>query len=304
MTRSVNVPAILPPSVTAICPGIHAVGGVIDGGAPPSWAPRQAGRWLSTQCYAIQSGDECLLVDTGLAVHRSEILRGVGALLDGRVPRMTMTRWEPDAIINLPEFVREFAIRSVIWSGPLNPLDFFEGLDNASAAAGIKAATGVSLERCTPGTVLKVGDMSLEIIRPNFAVLATYWFYEAKTRTLFSSDCFGFVSAASKLQGPAVCRGTECDVTVDLAVRYIRGKFDWMVGIDTSPIVEDILGVLSVRRVDRICPSFGSVIEGPAAVQQVVAATVKALETVAQQRRASAHAGLDWEKVRAALKSQ
>ena len=135
----------LPASVAAVCPGIHAVGGAISGDLPPSWSPKHAGRWLSVQCYVVQNGGETLIIDTGLAVHRAEILSGVGALLDGAVPRMTMTRWEPDAIINLPDFVAQIAIKSDVLAGPLNPLDFFQGLVSASADSGIDAATCVTL---------------------------------------------------------------------------------------------------------------------------------------------------------------
>ncbi len=182
MSATASVVGTLPRSVSVVCPDtIFAIGGAIPADRPLTWSPRHSSGWLPIQCYFLQSAGTSLLIDTGIAVHRQEIMHGIAALVGGSpAPRMTMTRWEPDSIINLPEIVRAFAIKSVIWSGPLNPLDFFEGMDGASAAAGIEATTGVSLERLPPGSVLKVGDLELEIIRPLMAVLATYWFYEIK----------------------------------------------------------------------------------------------------------------------------
>ena len=131
---------------------LWAIGGTIDGKQKLTWSPRHPTGWLPIQCYLLRDGNESLVIDTGVSVHRDQIFAGLSDLLAGLPPpRMTMTRWEMDSIINLPQMLKAFSINSVTWSGPLNPLDFFEGVEKASVDAHMKAATGVTLERVPQG---------------------------------------------------------------------------------------------------------------------------------------------------------
>ena len=69
-----------------------------------------------------------------------------------------------------------------------------------------------------------------------------------------------------------------------------------MIGIDTTPLQNELLAIMRARPVDRICPGFGCIIEGPAAVAHAVDRTIEAMKLLGRERRASVLAGLDWSR--------
>ncbi len=77
-----------------------------------------------------------------------------------------------------------------------------------------------------------------------------------------------------------------------------------MIGIDTKPLIEDLLRITATHPIDRICPCFGCIVEGSGAVDMLVAETVKALESLAKQKRPGALEGFDWGKIDAVVNSR
>ena len=131
-----------PDSVAQLDIDLFAVGGAIPADAPVSWVPIGARGWMPNQCYVFRGRDSSLVMDTGLAIHRAEIEAGIRAVL-GPSPSLQLlaSRWEPEALINLPWLVNTFGIRTVYSVGELDPMDFFSAFDAANAKAQL-AATG------------------------------------------------------------------------------------------------------------------------------------------------------------------
>jgi hypothetical protein len=283
--------------LAAILPGtLWAMGGWLRmEAAPVSWIPPGVAGWLPVQGYALRSAESWLMVDTGLACHWPLVREGVAATSRlCRELRLITTRREQDCMNGIPALVGEFGLREVLYAGVLNPLDFFEGVEEAEAAARIEAHPGVVATRIAPGVVTQVGELELEVLRVELRLLATNWFYERRTRTLFTSDAFAFLARPA----PGLSRlraAEEPPMRAEDAARFLSAKMDWLIGVDPAPILADLDRIQSGWPADRICPGFGLVIEGPAAVAEAFEAVRGALRLLgARPRRAWAFpAGLE-----------
>lgn len=292
-----GAPADIPASVLQVAEGLHAVAGAIPADASVSWIPKGLSGWLPSQCYVFQSGGETLILDGGLGMHRQEIAAGLDHLLLDRANlRLLVSRWEPDAMGNLPWLVQRYRISSVMSLGGINPLDFFDGFDAAAVESHVEMqAAPAKLLPIMPGDRIRVGDFEIEVINPSLRLLLTTWFYESRTRSLFSADSWGFLSnPAAPLPFKA---GPVCEtITASVLRAALATKFDWLLGAHCEDLVRDLKVMLVSRQIDRICPTFGGVIEGPDQARAVIEATMLALEQLSQMPRQRALAGFDWEK--------
>lgn len=285
------------PAITTICPDLlHAVGGWITGAPTPSWLPDGAQGWFPVQGYVLRDNDQLLLIDTGLAVHRTDIREALRVLAQGcRSRRMMITRREPDAIINLPWVVKDIGLQEVLCGGPLNPLDFFDAMDDVNADAHIKVTTGATLGRVNPGDILDVGRLRVEVLRPELKVLTTNWLFERVTGSLFTSDSFGFLSRHSPSES-RIARPSADEISADRIRDYLDVKFDWLNGSESDPVIEDVTRIFEGRDIQRVCPGGGCVIEGREAVKHLLSETLAALRTMQKQPWRNALADFPWEK--------
>ena len=252
--------------------------------------------WLPVQCYALQSGDELLLVDAGLAIHRDEIAQGLQPLVAQTTRRSVLTtRREPDTIINLPWLVTQFGFRRVFLSGLLNPLDYFESFEFRTTEAHLDATCDIDVAWLAPGQAVEVGDVRLVPFPPLVRVLATDWFFDQRSGTLFTSDFGGFFCSDAQ-QGPFVWSGDQHDLSVERIAAIIGTKCEWLRSIDTRPMIDNIRQACAGRDVQRICPSFGGIIEGRDNVARVLDCVFAALELLSKQAWRSSLTGFDWDR--------
>ena len=120
------------------------------------------------------------------------------------------------------------------------------------------------------------------MIRASLMVLPTFWFYEATTRTLFTSDCFGIVPQTSPAD-PRVVRPWDDQISAARIRAFLNAKFDWLRGIDNRPLAKDLVKVFSDRAIDRVCPNLGCIIEGRAAVDHLLEQTLVALSDMTKE---------------------
>jgi hypothetical protein len=287
--------------ITEIVPGqLYALGGCVPAQRPLSWFPQGFHGWLPITCYAFREGDHFVLIDTGVAAHKDRIRAGIATLAEGATKREIMvTRREPDTMINLPWIVRDFGIERVYAGGDLNPLEFFDTIDEASTAAQIEATSGAVPTFIRSGNVLSVGRFTLEAIPTSMRVLTTHWFHEPVTRTLFTSETWSFLTSTEPV-GPFSATPPPSEISADRIRLSLGAKLDWLRNIDTTPILNDLLKITGGRAVDRICPASGGVIEGREAVARVFSETVKALEDISREPRRSPLAGFDYQEAKAA----
>lgn len=295
-------PGAEPHGAAPLVPGsVFAIGGMLPANRPTSWIVPQPDGLISVNCYVLRSQGSVLIIDTGLAVHWEQLRRELDALLDGaRHPALIMTRREPDAIGNLPALVARYALRSVYCGGVISPLDFFERVDQASAASHIRSVASSDAEWLQPGATVPVGDLCLEVLRTTLRVLPKNHLYERTTRSLFASDTWGMLPQRDA--GPVgVVRTVDDGLLLPAVVRYLRHRFEWLAGIDTGPMQRELAELLETRPIDRICSSYGCVIEGREVVAAVLRTTIQALRILSHEPRVRRMDRLDQDRITLAV---
>lgn len=289
------------PSALEICTNLYALGGSVPASRAGSWVPPETEGWLPVQCYALKSGEDLLLVDTGLPLHRPEIGQGLKQLVAGTSRRSILTtRREPDTIVNLPWLVSEFDFRSLYLNGLLNPLDYFESFEFRTTEAQIDATGGLDVNWIAPGQPLKIAGLNFAHLLPLVRVLQTDWFYESSTKALFTSDFGGFF-CSEKPVGPFIWNGAEDDLSDERIADIIGTKCEWLRSIDTRPMIENVTQLIAHHDVHRICSSFGGVIDGRDNVLRVLDRVMRALTLLSKQSWRSSLKDFNWEKAMAAF---
>jgi hypothetical protein len=276
---------------------IFAIGGAVPADMPLSLFPRGMKGWLPLQCYALRDGNNFLLLDTGVTLFKKEIGAAIARISEGSTRRtLLLTRREHDAAVNLPWIVSDFAFHLVMAGGDLNPLDFFATMDDASAFAQLRATSGIDVKFVKAGSIVEVGLLRMEALPVVLRVLTTQWYHEHTSKTLFTSDSFGFVTTASK-SGPTKISPDKHAISAAEIKKYLGAKFDWICGIDTKPLIKDLVDVVGGRDIERVCACSGAIIEGKEAVAYLFEQTVVALEELAREPRKSVMAGFDYSRI-------
>ncbi|MBP0466850.1 hypothetical protein J5Y09_23175 [Roseomonas sp. PWR1] len=270
-------------SLAEIIPGtLYGASGWLRADSRPiSWIPPGLPGYLPVTAYALRDGAEWMVVDTGLPVHWSQIEAALARTVEGATRRrMVNTRREQDCMANLAALVRRFGIAEVPYVGVLNPVEMTDVLEGDEAHARIEAMAPVRAIRIEVGQVLEVGRLRLEPLRVQLRLLATNWFFEHATGTLFTSESFGFLTRATP-DAPLVRAPDEAPIEAAGIARMLSAKFDWLIGIDPAPILADLDAIFAAHRVERICPCYGCVIEGAEAVAEALARMKDAIALLA-----------------------
>ena len=293
-----RVPDHLPPSVATVVPdAVYAVGGGIPSSMSVSWIPPARAGWMPVQCFVLRSGRNAMVLDCGLGVHTTHIAAGLDAVLAGAdIPQLLVSRWEPDAMANLPWLLETFGIKQVLSYGGINPLDFFEGFEAAAARSLAEGVAGpAQLVPVSVGEVLSVGSLRIEVLATSLRLLLTNWFYEATTRSLFTADSFGFLANSFKPY-PFVARPSKTQLTRKILRDSLMTKFDWLAGAHCRTLIADLQAIQSRYVIDRVCPTFGGIIEGRDAVSQLMKSASSALKELSGETRLNGLAGFDWQR--------
>ena len=288
--------------VTVLVPDtVFAVADSVPCDRATSWiAPGLAGA-LAVPCYVLASEGSALIIDTGIASHWDSIRKGLDAVLAGIPDRaLIMTRREPDAISNLPAIVERYGLNAVYCGGVISPLDFFERVDTTSTAGHIRSIAQSDIAWLQPGSVLSVGHLQLTVLPTTLRVLPKNHLYESQSRTLFASDSWGLVPQ-ERIGALEVEREDGPSLSTQAIAHYLRHRFDWLAGIDTAPMQEELAELRATRRIDRICSSYGRVIEGSALVKAVLQRTADALQILSREAGVSRLAALDQSRLAMAL---
>lgn len=274
-------------SLHEIIPGtLWGAAGWLDTTAQPlSWLPPDAHGFLPVAAYALRDGEDWMLVDTGLPAHWPALRDALARTIAGTTRRrMLNTRREQDCMANLHPLTREFDITEVPYVGVLNPIELLDAVEDAETRARIEAMAPVRATRIEVGEIVQVGRLRLEPLRVQLRLLATNWFHEHETRTLFTSDAFAFLTRATPHESLVRAPHEPPLRAADLA-HMLSAKFDWLIGIDPAPILADLDAIFATRRVARLCPGYGLVIEGAHAVNHAHETMRQALHLLAARRR-------------------
>lgn len=241
---------------------VWALGGAVTLDGRISWVPRSAAGYAPASCYLIRAGtgDGALLIDTGLGAHAPFVVAQLRTLLPERAPlTILLTRTELDCALNVPAIEERFEVTAVRYTGGITVPRLRPG------TAGVRFTVD-------PGSALPLEAapaIELELVSPRLRLLPTIWPYDPVSGTLFTSDAFGHVYAATPETPLVLDAEQERDATSERQVRdHLLAKLGWLTETDTAPIADDVGRVFAARAVATLAPTHGRVLTGPALVAE------------------------------------
>lgn len=288
--------AASPHGVTVTCLAeqrLYAISGSVPASSAASWIPRHLVGHVPVSCYLLIDRGHGLLIDTGLPLHRDAAGEALLSLMRGLAQRdMIMTRREPDNIINLPPFIPLLGLQTIYCGGIIDPLDFFDRMDEANAAAHFIATTAKRPTWVVPGAAIRVGDLDVQALRAELRVLATNYLFEPSTGTLFGADTWGMLTQAAA-EGLTIVRAFDDRMSAKALVAYFYEKYDWMRGANLAVVRANIEGLRKERTIARMCPTFGCLVEGEAVISRLLDETIEALNILEREEPVDRLRGFD-----------
>lgn len=237
---------------------LYALGGTIPLDGRVSWVPHVARGYQPISCYLLLEDQHALLIDTGLPIHLTQIARQLDSFAaEGRDLSIYLTRAEMDCVGNVASLTNAFTVKSVWTGGAYNPFDGFDQL-----TANSRGEHDEPVIRLLPGESIHIGlNRRLEVLLPPLRMLTSYWAYDTGTSTLFTSDVFGY--GATEFSDYEVIRNSGQDHSDLSSVRaYLEAKYWWLPVVDSLRLVRELDVIFSTRKVARIAPTHGFVLEG------------------------------------------
>src|SRR5919201_4117488 len=209
---------------------LYGVGGKIPLDGRASWAPAGATGYQPCQAYLLR-GDEDVLVDPGIAAVCGQVMSGLSQLLEDGAPlRVFLTRAQLDCVGNIGEVASRYELVDIFTGGLFNPFDQF---DAAAANDREKRAANITVTRSGE-------DPPLEIVATSLRLLATFWGYDAETRTVFTSDSFTHVTVDEPTATPVTDSTVADRSTRDDLEGHLFSTFWWLPLADRRAIVDGL----------------------------------------------------------------
>jgi len=274
-----------------LAPGVHVLANPYEVDGRVSWhAPDQRG-WATANCYLLVEGRSALLLDTGLTVHAEAIIDQLRRLLADvdDLDVFTLRTGEFDSICNLAEIIETFPVRTVLghYDDVLRWADVHPGRRLAdiprASAIGERVVHRTALVDLGPGR-------HLELLRPSLRLLSTHWVYDEASRTLFTSDSFGYAIARDRsgpwvLDGDAVADDIELE---DVRRHLMTTRFWWLKHSHCEQLRRDLADVFERFEVETIAPAFGRILRGADVVERHVQLVDGVMAEVDRQRKEAA----------------
>jgi len=241
----------------------YRLGGYLPLDGRISWAPKMPGRVQPLSCYIVREGGRAHLIDTGAACHRDLILDQLGQVLPEAEGLTTFTtRNEYQCVGNITVISKVRRLEELYFFG-INP---FAAYDDISS--GMPDVRVVVLDVSSKKPLPLAGAPNISIISSPIRILSTFWAYNSRTKTLFSSDWFGHTSTRVEQPSAVIDDLADDDTTYEMASSAINMRYHWLRLADTSMMSEWLEQVFQEFEVENIAPTFGCVLKGRGVVQK------------------------------------
>jgi flavorubredoxin len=257
---------------------LYVLGGAVRNDNRISWVPPNTPGWLPINCYLLLSEGSAMLIDTGPACHRQQLLLQLKSLVLPNVPlSIIVTRAEADCIGNLDAVVRNFNVEGVFTGGVQNPFDFIDDaleniVEDAYDEDTVEALTGRRLERKEEGEPIELGgDRRLYVYAAPLRILQTFWLYDDGTSALFTSDFFGHNMMTDQVLARVLddeSNASDAPATVETVRSHMYTKFGWMKIADRETLAAKLGGFFAGRDVRILGPSHGRVLSGAGVIRR------------------------------------
>lgn len=272
--------------------------------------PLAARGYASMNTYVLVEPDQALVVDTGYTVHQASLIASLTDLLGAGAPASiwALRIGEFHASCNIRPIMEEFAVDALYCTQHDGPVwvDFRPEYAPYGAPTGVGHFDRVRSRKASRGDVIPVGSGGREVIVVDAALrlIPTSWGYDARTRTLFTSDAFTHlwsdVADGPWIVGDEQGSGYADEVpTAEAVLDYLENtRFWWLPGARTDRLRRDIDEIFSQHEVETIAPGYGCVIAGKAAVDRHVGLLDEALRLAGRRRSIGLEVGTRKARVR------
>jgi hypothetical protein len=275
--------------VTLVPGRLHRLGGMIElDGRLHVYPPSLRGH-APSNCYLLETTSGGLLVDTGFPAYERQLLVQLKSLMgnDSKLSLMALRAADYSSLGNGAAIVTNLAVRRFYWSLLAHHLI---GFPVAVEPPPVDADSSfvddrVEWARCDVGTLIDAdpdhpGTDTVEVVgAPLRKVGSARWLYDARTRTLFTSDSFCHAVCRTSSDVPVVYDANEVPERDDVKA-VLLASFAWLPGATREPR-DMIAQVFSSHAIERIAPAHGCVLEG----EEVVAAHLKVMLEVLESFR-------------------
>lgn len=263
--------------------GLAVLGGLIPLDGRVSWVPSQATGYQPSNCYLITDSDSALLVDSGLAVHEDEVVGDlVRELGEGSALSLFFTRGEMDCVSNLAPIAGHFEIEGLYTGGATNPFDAFDDVNmmrfrGRRQQIDQKGPGGDSVAR-TP-TIQVIPGRPLEIESPLLRLLPTFWGWDARSGTVFTSDTFTHGTQRTREDARVIDSSARDETDAATVAGHLFAKYEWLAypNATTAPIREWLAAKFADLDPEIIAPTRGAVLKGRDVVRRHLGLMLKAL---------------------------
>jgi hypothetical protein len=257
-----------------LAPGVLRLGARIPTSGTLSWVPRDERRALPVNVYVLLSESSALVIDTGPAILHPALAERIDAVTADRERHVLVTRNDPEAMGGVGELIPHHGVRSFYYYGGGSILEWV--WDAALGEAG-RGDLFDAVPIASPPVVELPGLGAIDVIHPPLAVLSTVWLYHRSSRTLFTSDAFGYLPDGAPVDGPGPLVDEVGDIDTTGALAHLGARFDWVGRINSGRLVADLHALLDPLDIATLAPSHGVVVSGATAVQTYLDVVYRAL---------------------------
>jgi flavorubredoxin len=247
-----------PVGLELVADTLFALGATVPVDPMISWVPPTANGHVSLNCYMLVDGDAGALIDTSFPVIGETVVAQARAFSTLRTVTMLLTRIvEFDSLGNGELLDQILAIDTVhAHFLPAHWLYFRPRLPRTTAKGDYAWQLLSDQAEVPVGPRIRLVTLSTRV-----KLLATAWFFEPATGTLFTSDSFGHVLSTNSDQ--RVATRDDDQTTLEHVLAHMTQRFRWMDQAKTEPMRRYLASVFDHFDVQRIAPSYGRVLEGP-----------------------------------------
>jgi hypothetical protein len=268
-----------PSDITTIVPGLLYRIGTVVGADNLSWLPWDATGYEPLNCYLFTLPDAAVFVDACPAISRPAVERALAELVGDRQVLVFPTRNEAECVGNLGLLLARGRDARLLFGGGGGILEWINHPD-APPAVTDNFLDVTPIDPAANGTSTRIGPLHFDWM--NAAVkemFLTQWAYERTTRTLFTSDFFGWQHLAAP--GAAVVHtAADPSPSAGTVADEIVNRINWLPGAHCPEIIDGFATLMSELDVETIAPVHGAVLSGRDLVTRSVDIALTALASL------------------------
>jgi hypothetical protein len=247
--------------ITPLVPGLlYRIGSVVEADNL-SWLPWDATGYEPLNCYLFTLPDTAVFVDAGPAISKPAIERALTELVGDRQLLVFPTRNEAECVGNLGLLLARGKDARLLFGGGGGILEWINHPD-APPAVTDNFLDVTPIDPAANGTSADIGPLHFDWMNAAMKeMFLTQWAYERTTKTLFTSDFFGWQHLTAP-GDPVVHTAADPSPDARVVADEIVNRINWLPGAHCPDMLDGFVRVMSEYDVEIIAPVHGAVLAG------------------------------------------